>query len=232
MTLSRPETARIANHTTMAGPNRRPMACVPNCWIANSTVSRASVIGTTNDFSPGADVSSPSTEEMTLIAGVIVPSPKKSATPKIPSKTRAAFLTRPLTRRRWTSATSAIMPPSPRLSARITKVMYLTMTTRMIVQTMSEIMPSTPPAFGRTPWTRKMELIAYRGLVPMSPKTTPSAPRVRAAVPALAAVLLPSRRAGPGPCASPSGAGTCARVIRARLLARQPRGSHHVHLDR
>jgi hypothetical protein len=45
------------------------------------------------------------------------------------------------------------MPPSPRLSARITKVTYLTMTTRMIVQMTSEIMPSTPAAFGRTPWT-------------------------------------------------------------------------------
>src|ERR1039458_6984667 len=91
MTLARPEAARMANHSAMAGPNRRPRACVPNRWPANSTVSRVSVTGSTNDFSPGCADPSPSTDEMTLIAGVIVPSPKKSATPNIPSKTRAAF---------------------------------------------------------------------------------------------------------------------------------------------
>jgi hypothetical protein len=83
------------------------------------------------------------------------------------------------------------MPPSPRLSARMTKVTYLTMTTRTIVQTTSEIIPSTPATSGRTPCTAKMELIAYRGLVPISPKTMPSAPRVRAAAAAPDVPLAP-----------------------------------------
>jgi hypothetical protein len=83
------------------------------------------------------------------------------------------------------------MPPSPWLSAPMTKVTYLTETTRTIAQITSEITPSTPATSGRTPCTAKMELIAYRGLVPMSPKTMPSAPRARAAAAAPDAPLAP-----------------------------------------
>jgi len=180
------------------------------------------VTGSTNDFSPGCADPSPSTDAMTLIAGVIVPSPKKSATPNIPSKTRAAFPARPLTRRPRTSATRAMMPPSPRLSAPITKVTYLTETTRMIVQITSEIIPSTPAVSGRTPCTAKMELIAYRGLVPISPKTMPSVPRVSAAAAAPGAPLapfLPLRRAVAAPRGPPPAAGPVAPAARAPASA-------------
>ena len=222
MTLARPEAARMTNHTAMNGPNRRARACVPNRWPANSTVSRVSVTGSTNDFSPGCAAPSPSTDAITLIAGVIVPSPKKSATPNIPSKTRAAFPARPFTRRPRTSATRAMMPPSPRLSAPMTKVTYLTKTTRTIVQITSEIIPSTPATSGRTPCTAKMELIAYRGLVPISPKTMPSAPRARAAAAAPDAPLapfLPSRRAVAVPRGPPPAAGAGAPAARVSASA-------------
>ncbi len=212
----------MANHSAMAGPNRRPRARVPNRWPANSTVSRVSVTGSTNDFSPGCADPSPSTDAMTLIAGVIVPSPKKSATPNIPSKTRAAFPARPFRCRPRTSATRAMMPPSPRLSAPMTKVTYLTETTRTIAQTTSEIIPSTPATSGRTPCTAKMELIAYRGLVPISPKTMPSAPRVKAAAAAPDAPLapfLPSRRAVAMLPGSPPDAGAVAPAARVSASA-------------
>ncbi len=51
-----------------------------------------------------------------------------------------------------TSARSARMPPSPRLSARMMKVMYFTTMTRMSDQTTSERMPSTLAGVGSTPW--------------------------------------------------------------------------------
>ena len=70
-----PATARIANHTPMIGPKRRPTAPVPKRWIANSTVRMTSVIGTTSDLSAGAATSRPSTAESTEMAGVIIPSP-------------------------------------------------------------------------------------------------------------------------------------------------------------
>src|ERR1019366_567933 len=92
-------------------------------------------------------------------------------------------------------------------------VTYLTETTRTIVQITSEIIPSTPATSGRTPCTAKMELTAYRGLVPMSPKTMPSAPRLRAAAAAPDAPpgpFLPLRRAVAVPRASPPAAGAVA----------------------
>ncbi len=69
------------------------------------------------------------------------------------------------------------MPPSPRLSARITNDRYLKVTTKVIAQNTSETTPTTFSGVGATPCgPLKHSLSAYSGLVPMSPYTTPRAP--------------------------------------------------------
>jgi hypothetical protein len=78
------------------------------------------VIGTTSTSSDGWTTLSPSTADSTEIAGVIMLSPKNSEAPKMPSaaSTNAARRPRcPLHRR--SRVISAMMPPSPSLSARI-----------------------------------------------------------------------------------------------------------------
>ncbi len=66
---------RAANHSTITGPNTRPMLPVPRRCAANSATITATETGSTNRFSPGAEISSPSTAESTEIDGVITPSP-------------------------------------------------------------------------------------------------------------------------------------------------------------
>ncbi len=74
------------------------------------------------------------------------------------------------------------MPPSPLLSARIITNRYLIVITQTIDQTMSERMPITLSGVSGMPYSGlKAVFSAYSGLVPMSPKTTPMAPRTRAA---------------------------------------------------
>ena len=48
---------------------------MPKRWIANSTQSTATVIGTTSEPRLGTATLSPATAESTEIAGVITPSP-------------------------------------------------------------------------------------------------------------------------------------------------------------
>src|SRR6266481_62244 len=87
------------------------------------------VIGMTRSDSDGAATLTPSTEESTEMAGVIMLSPKNSEAPKIPSAARIAFARRPPGRaRRRIKAISAMIPPSPSLSARITSRTYVTVT--------------------------------------------------------------------------------------------------------
>lgn len=77
---------------------------------------------------------------------------------------------------RSASAISASTPPSPSLSARITNTTYLTDTTRIIAQNSSEITPITASGLNGMPCSAlKHSFRAYRGLVPISPKTTPIA---------------------------------------------------------
>ena len=87
------------------------------------------------------------------------------------------------------SASKAIIPPSPRLSARIIKATYFTDTTIMSAQTMSDKMPYIFTSVRGTGWvpTENTSLIVYKGLVPISPNTTPRA----ASVSAESLVLLP-----------------------------------------
>lgn len=76
--------------------------------------------------------------DVTEIAGVIMPSPKNSPAPKMPSVTRMNV--RPI-RLRLTSAVSAMIPPSPRLWARMMKPAYLSETSIISVQKMREAIP-------------------------------------------------------------------------------------------
>jgi hypothetical protein len=75
------------------------------------------------------------------------------------------------------NATRARMPPSPSLSARMTKVTYLTDTTIVIAQITIEMTPNTSTGVGLTLLWSMLKTVCneYKGLVPMSPKTTPRA---------------------------------------------------------
>ena len=78
------------------------------------------------------------------------------------------------------NASNAMIPPSPRLSARITNATYLTDTIMMSAQTISDNMPyilASVSGTGCVP-TENTSLIVYKGLVPISPNTTPSAAKV------------------------------------------------------
>ena len=70
-----PSSTSTMNHTSVIGPNARPMPPVPRRCTANSTVSTTSVTGSTTPCMRGAATSSPSTADSTEIAGVITPSP-------------------------------------------------------------------------------------------------------------------------------------------------------------
>src|ERR1044072_1487599 len=80
---------------------------------------------------------------------------------------------------RCASAASASVPPSPLLSARMINVPYLIVTTTISAQKISDAEPMTARCPGSAPPAARTDSrIAYNGLVPMSPKTTPSAPSV------------------------------------------------------
>jgi hypothetical protein len=65
----------------------------------------------------------PSTADSTEIAGVIMLSPKNNAAPNNPAAASTAAVRRPLVPvNRRSSVISAMIPPSPWLSARITSV--------------------------------------------------------------------------------------------------------------
>ena len=81
----------------------------------------AAVIGTTRWSSDGSATLSPSTADRTEIAGVIMLSPRNSEAPKIPSAASTSLVRSPPAVG-WPRirVISAMMPPSPSLSARIT----------------------------------------------------------------------------------------------------------------
>ena len=97
--------------------------------------------GTTQVCSPGAATSRPSTADSTEIAGVMTPSPKKIAVPKMPttsSRRRSGGRSRTACE---ASASMAIRPPSPLLSARRIRTTYLTETITVSVQNTSDSTP-------------------------------------------------------------------------------------------
>ena len=96
-----------------------------------------------------------------------------------------------------------MMPPSPRLSARIIKTTYLSVTTTMSAHAISESTPTTLSCTTGKLWPPpKDSFIAYSGLVPMSPYTTPIAPMASPSTPCSAWVAGRSVAAGVGACAA------------------------------
>src|SRR5256885_2638021 len=75
-----------------------------------------------------------------------------------------------------------MMPPSPRLSARMISTTYLSETMIISAQKMVDRPPRMLVWLSGMPWSgENVSLTAYSGLVPMSPKTMPSAASVSAA---------------------------------------------------
>ena len=74
---------------------------------------------------------------------MITPSPYKSAAPNSPSVTSTLICTESVLRCRrcWMSASSAKIPPSPRLSARRMNEMYFTLTISVSAHTINESTP-------------------------------------------------------------------------------------------
>ena len=68
----------------------------------------------------------------------MIPSPKNSAAPKIPKVTSTVTCATLL---RWSRAVRAMIPPSPRLCARMMKPAYLIDTMTVRAQKMSEATP-------------------------------------------------------------------------------------------
>ncbi len=100
----------------------------------------ASESGTTRWVSALEATETPATAPSTEMAGVMIPSPKNRAAPKIPNVTRVAAR---LARVRDKSAVRAMIPPSPRLWARMMKPAYLIETTTMSAQKISDAAPNT-----------------------------------------------------------------------------------------
>ena len=163
-----PDTASATNHTTMIGPKARPTFAVPLRWIQNSTTITARVTGITARLKVGSSSSRPSTALSTEMAGVIRASQKNSAVP-ISARLMTIRGQRPIWfSRRCASASSARMPPSPSLSARIITITYLSVTEMASDQKISDSTPriDSAPVAPETfsDWSK-----AYKGLVPMSP---------------------------------------------------------------
>ena len=85
----------------------------------------------------------PSTADKTEMAGVMIPSPKNSEAPIKPIEINSNFF-------RWLklvlrkfSASKAIIPPSPLLSARMTIAEYLMVMTMVMVQKIMDKIPNT-----------------------------------------------------------------------------------------
>jgi len=79
-------------------------------------------------------------------------------------------------------ASSAMMPPSPRLSARSIRITYFSVTTTISAQKIVDTVPRTFASLNSTPpCSENTSFTVYSGLVPMSPYTTPIAARHSAA---------------------------------------------------
>ena len=124
----------------MMGPNTRPTLPVPRHCMANSATITTAEIGRTNSCARGVTISSPSTADSTEIAGVMTPSPKNRQAPAMPTRARPLRIG-VLAIPRCARTMSARMPPSPRLSARITSNTYFTVTIRMSDQKNSDSTP-------------------------------------------------------------------------------------------
>ena len=71
------------NQTSMIGPNRSPTFPVPNRWIAKRISSTTTERGMMKRDASGECEERPSSAESTEMAGVMIPSPNRSAAPRI-----------------------------------------------------------------------------------------------------------------------------------------------------
>ena len=85
-----PSAAIAMNQTTITGPKNRPTVSVPLRCMANSAAMTAAVMGRTRSANSGPSTFMPSTAESTEMAGVIMLSPKNSATPRMPTPVSTA----------------------------------------------------------------------------------------------------------------------------------------------
>src|SRR5580704_2715115 len=163
----------------MTGPKADATRAVPPLWTENNTTRIKTVSGTTKCSSAGAASLRPSTADSTEIAGVIMESPMNIDAPMTPSPSNGQLL-RPSAR--CPSAISESVPPSPLLSARSNSSTYLAVTTMNSAHRIRDRTPSTMirvigwPCAAAVAASRN----AYSGDVPISPKTTPMLPSVRA----------------------------------------------------
>ena len=97
--------------------------------------------GTTQCDNAGAAKLTPSTADSTEIAGVIMPSPYRSAVPNKPITTKTRRRGRLFVVRGRINAVRARIPPSPWLSARMTRSRYLMVTTITRDQTIKDSTP-------------------------------------------------------------------------------------------
>lgn len=112
------------NHTAITGPKNRPTFAVPWRCTVNSATMITAVIGTIHSSRSAVMTLTPSIDDSTEMAGVIMLSPKNSEAPNRPNPARIAAVRRPRVAEPCLSIVmSAMMPPSPSLSARITSVM-------------------------------------------------------------------------------------------------------------
>ncbi len=87
------------------------------------------------------------------------------------------------------NANSDMIPPSPLLSARMITMTYLKLMVSIMHQKIRDRIPSTEASLMARCAVRKHWRSAYSGLVPISPKTTPSAASVITGRAAFCAVL-------------------------------------------
>ena len=78
----------VPNQQRMMGPKTLPIWAVPLLCTRKSTARIATVSGTMKRANAGVATSSPSTAERTLIAGVMMPSPKRSPAASIRSESK------------------------------------------------------------------------------------------------------------------------------------------------
>src|SRR5271167_869234 len=147
-----PQAPIATNQPIITGPNRPPTAPVPWRCTANSATMITAVTGTTQPAKPGSITLRPSTADSTEIAGVIMLSPENSAAPRMPSAASTIVMRLPGAPHRRTRATSAMIPPSPSLSARITSVTYVSVTMIITDQKISDTTPYTLSVVIGTGW--------------------------------------------------------------------------------
>ena len=128
------------NQTIMIGPKILPMPLVPRCCTRNSAIRMTTVIGTMNGFEDvGRDAEAfDRAQHRDRRRDHAVAVEQRRAEQADRDQRAAVGAAGPA---RATSATSARMPPSPSLSARITNSTYLIDTVMISDQTISDSTP-------------------------------------------------------------------------------------------